>query len=166
MSNSAILEANESLAEPNKKKSFITLYLIATRWVDYLQPALNLLFRFWVAKVFFMSGLTKIKSWDTTLMLFEYEYAVPLIDFKMAAFLATGAELLFPILLLIGLAGRFSAVALFILNIVAAISYPDISPGGVNDHYFWGAMLLVLIAYGPGKLSIDQLIKSAVAKRS
>jgi len=166
MSNSAILEANESLAEPNKKKSFITLYLIATRWVDYLQPALNLLFRFWVAKVFFMSGLTKIKSWDTTLMLFEYEYAVPLIDFKMAAFLATGAELLFPILLLIGLAGRFSAIALFILNIVAAISYPDISPGGVNDHYFWGAMLLVLIAYGPGKLSIDQLIKSAVAKRS
>jgi len=166
MSNSAVLEANESLAEPNKKKSFITPYLIATQWVDYLQPALNLLFRFWVAKVFFMSGLTKIKSWDTTLMLFEYEYAVPLIDFKMAAFLATGAELLFPVLLLLGLAGRFSAVVLFILNIVAAISYPDISPGGVNDHYFWGAMLLVLIAYGPGKLSIDQLIKSAVAKRS
>lgn len=166
MSNSAVLEGNERLAETSKNNRFISLYLMATRWVDYLQPTLNLLFRFWVAKVFFMSGLTKIKSWDTTLMLFEYEYAVPLIDFKMATFLATGAELLFPVLLLIGLAGRFSAVALFVLNIVAAISYPDISPGGVNDHYFWGAMLLVLITYGPGKLSIDQLIKSVIAKRS
>ena len=165
MSNSAVLEGNESLAETSKKNSFISLYLIATRWVDYLQPALNLLFRFWVAKVFFMSGLTKIKSWDTTLMLFEYEYAVPLIDFKIAAFFATGAELLFPVLLLIGLAGRFSAVALFVLNIVAAISYPDISPGGVNDHYFWGAMLLVLFAYGPGKASVDHLIKLTMSRR-
>ena len=166
MSNPAVLEGNKSLAEPSKKKQLISLYLLVTQWVDYLQPVLNLLFRFWVAKAFFMSGLTKIKSWDTTLMLFEYEYAVPLIDFKLAAFLATGAELLFPVLLLLGLAGRFSAVALFVLNIVAAISYPDISPGGINEHYFWGAMLLVLITYGPGKLSVDQLIKSAVAKRS
>ncbi len=166
MSNSAVLEANESLAEPNKNKRGISLYLIATQWLDYLQPVVNLLFRFWVAKVFFMSGLTKIKSWDTTLMLFEYEYAVPLIDFKLAAFLATGAELLFPVLLLVGLAGRFSAAALFILNIVAAISYPDISPGGINDHYFWGAMLLVIFAYGPDKLSADHFIKSLVTKRS
>ena len=166
MSNSAVLEGNESLAETSKKNSFISLYLIATRWVDYLQPALNLLFRFWIAKIFFMSGLTKIKSWDTTLMLFEYEYAVPLINFKVAAFLATGAELLFPVLLLIGLAGRFSASALFILNIIAATSYPDISPGGVNDHYFWATMLLVLITYGPGKLSIDHAIKRAMVKHS
>lgn len=166
MSDSAVLDANESLAEPNKRKQFISLYLMATQWADYLQPVLNLLFRFWLAKVFFMSGLTKIKSWDTTLMLFEYEYAVPLIDFKLAAFLATGAELLFPVLLIVGLGGRFSAVALFVLNIVAAISYPDISPGGINEHYFWGAMLLVLITYGPGKISIDQLIKSTLSKRS
>ncbi len=166
MLNSTVLEANENLPEPSKHKSVISLYLMATQWVDYLQPALNLLFRFWVAKVFFMSGLTKIKSWDTTLMLFEYEYAVPLIDFKLAAFLATGAELLFPALLLIGLSGRFSAAALFILNIVAAISYPDISPGGINDHYFWGAMLLVIFAYGPDKLSVDHFIKSLATKRS
>lgn len=166
MPHAAALENNENLTEPNKHKSISSLYLVATQWVDYLQPVLNLLFRFWVAKVFFMSGLTKIKSWDTTLMLFEYEYAVPLIDFKLAALLATGAELLFPVLLLIGLAGRFSAVALFILNIIAAISYPDISPGGINDHYFWGAMLLVLFAYGPGKISVDQVIKSVIAKRT
>lgn len=136
-------------------KTLAPIYFLLTRWVDMTQPLLNLVFRLYVAKVFFTSGLTKIKSWDTTLMLFEYEYAVPLIPFDVAAVMATFAELVFPVLLVFGLASRFSAAGLFILNIVAAIAYPDISPAGINDHYFWGAMLLVLCVYGPGKLSID-----------
>jgi len=131
------------------------IYLLLTRWVDKSQAILLVVFRLYLAKVFFLAGLTKIKSWDTTLMLFEYEYEVPLIPFDIAAYLSTFAELVFPVLLVIGLAGRFSAGALFVLNIVAAISYPDISPGGVNDHYFWGSMLAVLVFYGPGKLAID-----------
>lgn len=130
-------------------------YLMLTDWVDRTQPVLNLLFRLYLAKVFFMAGLTKIKSWDTTLMLFEYEYSVPVVSYQFAAYSATFVELVFPILLVLGLAGRFSAGGLLVLNIVAAISYPDISPAGVNDHYFWGAMLLVLVIYGPGKLSVD-----------
>ena len=139
-------------------KQLAPIYLMFTRWVDATQPLLLLAFRLYVAKVFFTSGLTKIKSWDTTLMLFEYEYNVPIIPFDIAAAMATFAEIAFPILLVIGLAGRFSAAALFVLNIVAAISYPDISPGGINDHYFWGAMLLVLCVYGPGKAAIDSWI--------
>lgn len=160
MTSPTTLDANATISSNSPTRSVISLSATAIRLVDYLQPAVNMLFRLWVAKVFFMSGLTKIKSWDTTLMLFEYEYAVPLINFKLAAFLATGAELLLPVLLVVGLAGRFSAAGLFILNIVAAISYPDISPAGINDHYFWGAMLLVIMAYGSGKLSLDHLIKS------
>lgn len=160
MTSPTTLDANATISSNSPTRSVISLSATAIRLVDYLQPAVNMLFRLWVAKVFFMSGLTKIKSWDTTLMLFEYEYAVPLINFKLAAFLATGAELLLPVLLVVGLAGRFSAAGLFILNIVAAISYPDISPAGINDHYFWGAMLLVIMAYGPGKLSLDHLVKS------
>ena len=132
-----------------------SLYLLITHWVDKTQSVLLVVFRLYLAKVFFLAGLTKIKSWDTTLMLFEYEYEVPLIPFDIAAYLSTFAELVFPVLLVIGLAGRFSAGALFVLNIVAAVSYPDISPGGVNDHYFWGSMLVVLVFYGPGKLAID-----------
>jgi len=131
------------------------LYLLLTSWVDKSQILMIILFRLYIAKIFFLAGLTKIKSFDTTLMLFEYEYNVPLIPFNIAAYLSTFAEILFPILLVLGLAGRFSAGALFVLNIVAAISYPDISPGGVNDHYFWGTMLLVLVMYGPGKASVD-----------
>ncbi|TNC81797.1 MAG: hypothetical protein C9356_06580 [Oleiphilus sp.] len=143
----------------------IKLYLTTTRWVDLTQPLLNLAFRIYLAKVFFYAGLTKIKTWDSTLMLFEYEYNVPLLPFDIAAYLATFAELVFPALLVIGLAGRFSAGALFVLNLVAAISYPDISPAGTNDHYFWGAMLLVLTVYGPGKLSVDAWIQQRFFSR-
>ena len=135
--------------------SVAKLYLLATRWVDKSQIIMIIVFRLYIAKVFFMAGLTKIKNMDSTLALFEYEYVVPLIPFDVAAYLSTFAELLFPVLLVIGLAGRFSAGALFVLNIVAAISYPDISPGGVNDHYFWATILLVLVMYGPGKASVD-----------
>ena len=136
-----------------------SLYLWATRSVDKSQLILLLVFRLYIAKIFFLAGLTKIKSWDTTLMLFEYEYDVPIIPFDLAAYFSTFAELLFPVLLVIGLAGRFSAGALFVLNIVAAISYPDISPGGVNDHYFWGTILCILVFYGPGKISLDTWIQ-------
>ena len=155
MTSPTTLDANATISSNSPTHSVISLSATAIRLVDYLQPAVNMLFRLWVAKVFFMSGLTKTKIWVTTLMLFEYEYAVPLINVKLAAFLATGAELLLPVLLVVGLAGRFSAAGLFILNIVAAISYPDISPAGIYDHYFWGAMLLILTVYGPGKISVD-----------
>jgi len=147
----------------DERTGFITntasLYLLLTRWVDKSQVVLLVLLRLYIAKIFFLAGLTKIKSWDTTLMLFEYEYNVPVIPFDIAAYLSTFAELFFPVLLAIGLAGRFSAGALFILNIVAAVSYPDLSPGGVNDHYFWGTILGILVFYGPGKLAIDAWIQ-------
>jgi putative oxidoreductase len=135
------------------------LYLLLTRWVDKSQVILLVIFRLYIAKVFFYSGLTKIQSWNSTLELFAYEYEVPLIPSQLAAYSATFAELVFPVLLVLGLAGRFSAGGLFILNIVAAISYPDISPAGINEHYFWGTMLAILVFYGPGKLSIDAWIQ-------
>jgi putative oxidoreductase len=143
----------------SQSNAVVSLYLNATKWVDKSQFIMLVVFRLYMAKVFFYAGLSKIKSMESTLMLFEYEYSVPLIPFNVAAYMATFAELVFPILLVIGLAGRFSAGALFVLNIVAAISYPDISPGGLNDHYFWGSMLLVLVMYGPGKASLDAWIQ-------
>ena len=140
-------------------KAIAPAYWQLTQWVNDTQEVLSLVFRLYLAKVFFMAGWTKIASWETTLMLFEYEYSVPVLAPALAAYLATFAELFFPLLLVLGLAGRFSAVALFILNVVAAISYPDISPAGINDHYFWGAMLLVITMFGPGKVSLDYWIQ-------
>lgn len=123
-----------------------------------LTPILDLGIRLWVARVFWNSGLTKIQSWDTTLMLFEYEYAVPVLPFELAAILATGVELIAPVLLLLGLGTRFGALALFVLNYVAAIAYPDISAAGLKDHYLWGALLAVTFFHGPGAFSVDHFL--------
>lgn len=131
----------------------------AIRLLGYLTPLFDLVIRLWVARVFWKSGLTKIKSWDSTLTLFEYEYSVPLLPANVAAVLATGAELLFPVLLLLGVASRFSALSLFILNYVAVISYPDISYAGIKDHMLWGTMLAVIFFHGPGLLSADHFLR-------
>ncbi|HHI94018.1 MAG TPA: DoxX family protein [Gammaproteobacteria bacterium] len=126
--------------------------------LDWLSPLSILAIRLWVAWVFFKSGLTKINSWDSTLYLFEYEYAVPLLSPEMAAYLGTAAELSLPVLLAFGLAGRLGAIALFIFNITAVLSYPDLNAAGIRDHQVWGIMLLVPLLHGPGKLSIDYLL--------
>ena len=126
--------------------------------LDYLAPVSILALRLWVAWVFFKSGMLKMGSWDSTLYLFEYEYAVPFLSPEIAAYLGTAAELSLPVLLALGLAGRFGALGLFLFNIMAVISYPDLNPAGVRDHQVWGLMLLVPLLHGPGKLSIDYLI--------
>ena len=117
--------------------------------------------------IFFKSGLTKIQSWDTTLMLFEMEYEVPVISTDLAAYLGTGAELLLPVLLILGLAGRFAAFGLFLFNIIAVISYPPLA-GKIGElwHVAWGAGLAVLVMYGPGVASADHFIKRALGSQS
>ena len=82
----------------------------------------DLALRLWVAWAFFKSGLTKIQSWDTTLMLFEYEYDVPLLSPQLAAWSGTIAELTLPVLVALGIASRASALALFLFNAVAVYS--------------------------------------------
>jgi putative oxidoreductase len=64
-----------------------------------------------------------------------------------------------PVFLALGLAGRLSAFALFVLNIIAVISYPDLHAVGLKDHQYWGLLLLVTICRGPGKLSVDHWIR-------
>jgi putative oxidoreductase len=131
---------------------------LAVRSLNVIAPVADLVIRLWVANVFWKSGLTKIQSMETTLQLFRYEYSVPLLPPEIAAYLATFSELTFSVLLAVGLAGRFSALALFILNIVAVISYPALEPHAVIQHQLWGLLLLVSIVHGPGKLSLDHLI--------
>jgi putative oxidoreductase len=125
------------------------------RFLEFLSPLLDLGLRLYVASVFWKSGLNKLQSWETTVALFENEYQVPLLSPDSAAVLGTGAELVLPLLLAAGLAGRFAAAALFLFNIVAVISYPDLNEAGLKDHIYWGILLLVPLFHGPGKLSID-----------
>lgn len=130
----------------------------AIAWLDFAAPVGDLLLRGWVAYAFWVAGTTKIQSWDSTLYLFENEYSVPLLPPDMAAWLGTFVELVFPVLLALGLAGRFAALALFCYNVVAVISYPDLGAAGLEQHKVWGIMLLAALLHGPGKLSLDYWI--------
>ncbi len=160
------------------KKSFVT---------DQSNKILNLMSRipysfialtgrFAIAAVFWKSGQTKIEGltidlisgdfhlgWpqlaDSAIELFRSEYRLPFISPEFAAPLAAFSEHLFPILLLVGFATRFSALAL--LGMTMAIQlfvYPDAYP----THATWAAILLSIIANGPGKLSVDHWLKSRI----
>lgn len=124
-----------------------------------LGPLGDVLLRCWVAYAFWISGLLKARNWDSTLYLFEYEYAVPLLPPEFAAFLGTAVELCGPILLALGLFGRSAAALLFLFNIVAVMSYPELGAAGIGQHKVWGVMLLVCVLHGPGKYSLDAWFK-------
>ena len=159
------------------QSSALTRFITAiNQGLSWFAPIADLLVRFWVGWVFFKSGLTKTQTasfnlfgsefsypisfspTDTTIMLFKYEYKVPLLSPELAAQLGTMAELLLPVFLILGLAGRYAALALFVFNITAVISYPGLNPIGLEQHQVWGILLLVTICHGPGKLSVDHLI--------
>jgi putative oxidoreductase len=127
--------------------------------LESLQPLAQLVARLYLAKVFFLSGLTKIRDWDTTLALFTDEYHVPLLSPDVAAVLGTAGELVLPVLLLLGLGGRFAALGLFVVNLVAVLSYPALNDAGLFMHEAWGLALLCLVLRGPGRLSIDHLAR-------
>ena len=135
------------------------------RGLDWLAPLGDLLLRLYVANVFWKAGLVKIQSWPSTMYLFSEEYKVPLLPPEIAAYLGTGVELLFPVLLAFGLAGRFAALVLFVFNIIAVISYPTLNAAGIADHQLWGLMLALLVLRGPGKLSLDHLLWPSLRRR-
>lgn len=138
-----------------------------------------LLARFSIAAVFWKSGQTKIEGlaidlvggefqfgWphlsDSALELFRTEYRLPLLPPELAAPFAAFAEHLFPILLLGGLATRFSALALLIMTLVIqTFVYPDAYP----THGTWAAVLLYLVARGPGAISLDHVIARRCERR-
>jgi len=151
-----------STLSPTMNSSFVArvtgILRPAVRVLDFLTPLGDLVIRLWVAQAFWMSGLTKIQSFDTTIQLFENEYQVPLLPPVVAAYAGTFTELFFPLLLALGLGGRFAALVLFVFNIIAVISYPELNPAGLFQHQAWGLALLIVLLHGPGKLSLDHLI--------
>ena len=127
-------------------------------WLEALQPLALLAARLYVARVFFLSGLTKIQDWETTLALFADEYQVPLLPPELAAYAGTAGELVLPVLLALGLAGRFGAMGLFVLNIVAVLSLQEIADAALQQHIFWGSLLAGLVLWGPGNWSLDRFV--------
>jgi putative oxidoreductase len=122
------------------------------------QSVFSLLFRVSVAAVFFKSGLVKIQSWETTLGLFRDEYALPLLPTNVAAYLGTAAELICPVLIVLGLFARLGATVLFCMTMVIQfLVYPE----NWAEHLMWASLLGFIISRGPGALSLD----AAIARR-
>ncbi len=123
-----------------------------------LQPLAALLARLYVAQVFFLSGLTKLRDWDITLALFADEYHVPLLSPAVAAMLGTAGELVLPVLLVLGLGGRFAALGLGVVNAVAVVSLAEIAPAALQQHITWGVLLATLALYGCGPWSLARWV--------
>ncbi len=135
--------------------------------IKYLEriplDVIALMARLALAGVFIKSGLTKVVIDGASIefsgsiqYLFEQEYMVPLLPWKVAAMLATSAELLIPPLLVIGLATRFGALALLAMTAVIQLF---VYPAAWDTHLTWATALVFLMAYGPGTLSLDYLIR-------
>jgi putative oxidoreductase len=129
-----------------------------TRALDALQPLAALAARLYVAYAFFLSGLTKLRDWGTTVALFTDEYKVPFLSPEVAAAMGTTGELVLPVLLVVGLGGRFAALGLSVINIVAVISLSEIAPAALQQHITWSVLLAGLAIYGGGKYALDQVI--------
>lgn len=132
------------------------------RALDFLRSPLLLATRVWVSWQFLKSGWLKLTNWDTTLVLFQSEYQVPVVSPGVAAVAGTAGELFFPILLVLGLFARVGALGLFAVNLMAVVSYWHVIGGegyeaAIAQHGLWGFMLLVLAAFGPGRISMDAL---------
>ena len=120
--------------------------------------AIALCARVFPAAVFWMSGQTKVEGWrlsPNAIDLFRDEYQLPLVDPALAAHLAALAEHVFPVLLVLGLATRFAALALLVMTVVIQVF---VYPGAWPTHGVWATCFLVLIARGPDVLSLDHLI--------
>jgi putative oxidoreductase len=124
-----------------------TLFLLATR--------------LYVSWQFIKSGILKLQDWDTTLVLFQEEYHVPVLSPGIAAVAGTAGELLFPALLVLGFGTRYAAVGLSAVNVMAVVSYAHVllaegSEAALGQHVLWGYMLLVVLVFGPGAFSADR----------
>jgi putative oxidoreductase len=129
----------------------------------HLVAPLALATRLYAGWVFVKSGWLKVSDWQQTLSLFETEYHVPLLPPHAAAYAGAAGELVFGALVILGLAGRTSALGLTAVNAMAFISYrhvllQDGFEAAAGQHLLWGFMLLVLAVYGPGRWSLDGLL--------
>ena len=147
-----------TIADSTPPSPYVRLTGLAQRALP--MSLLQLVQRLGIAAVFFQSGRTKVEGIftipDTTIELFRSEYALPLLPPELAAYMAAGAEHLFPVLLVLGLFTRLSAAALLGMTLVIqTFVYPDAWP----THLSWAGLMLPLIALGGGRFSADRLLR-------
>lgn len=116
--------------------------------------------RIFIAVTFWLSGRTKVDGLlsvnQSAFFLFEYEYSLPVLSPRLAAYLATYAEHLFPLLLIVGIGSRLSAGALLVMTAVIQLF---VYPGAWSTHLLWASALTFIIFRGPGQLSVDHWLR-------
>lgn len=151
------MKAESLVANPTMKE--LTVYSRVVALLDRIpDSAVLLAARLFPAAVFWQSGRTKVDGWQVSegaVFLFTDEYVLPLVNPVLAAHLATFAEHLFPVLLVIGLATRFAALALLAMTAVIQLF---VYPGAWPTHGVWAACFLLLVARGGGAISLDHLL--------
>ena len=155
-------------------KNLLRIHQISSAFDDFILlwggSILSVVLRCYVAWQFLHAGIIKLQNWPGTLELFHTEYHVPLLPPELAAWMGAGGELFFPCLLIAGFFTRPAAIGLFFVNAMAVISYPQLwdfeCPAAINDHFYWGILLLVLFISGAGRISTDWLIKNKATRTS
>lgn len=141
-----------------------TLWLTFAKWKigfaeTWMAPALDVVIRFYMASIFFKSGLLKLNNWGSTLALFQYEHPVPGLSPHTAALLGTGGELILPVLLALGIGARIGAAGLLFMTAVIEFTYQHF-----DEHYVWAMLLCTILLRGPGRLSMDYYIRQKFLK--
>ena len=133
----------------------IKIYFKILDFFDHsCQPLLMFFLRFWMARIFWYSGLTKISSWQSTIYLFKDEYKVPVISPELAAYFSTTFELACPVLLVLGLATRLATLPMLAMTAVIQFTYLDLI-----DHRYWAMILCTILIIGPSSISVDAYLK-------
>ena len=154
----------------NKLLDIVNLHTALGRGLDALRHPLLLAARLYVSWQFLVSGWLKATAWESTVELFRSEYQVPLLPPALAAIAGTVGELLFPVMLVLGLFTRVGALGLFAVNAMALISYWHVLGGegfeaARGQHYLWGCLLLFVATCGAGVFSLDTLFEKRSAAR-
>jgi putative oxidoreductase len=130
------------------------------------EPLFNVAARFWMGKIFLDSGLARVANWDRQEFLFETEYKLGVFSPKLWAIVTTGAELVLPVMLLLGLITRLPALGLLLMT-----AFIHFVVGYANEdylapyHYVWMLVFAYLVIRGGGPVSADGLIRLVASRR-
>ncbi len=141
---------------------FKSAYRRFNELLDAMIPYGDLMVRLYLARVFVISAYAKVIAWDQTVYLYTTQYHEPLLPPILLAWLSSIIEFTMPILMLLGLGGRVPACILFVFNLLAAFTFPNMQSSGnymdVQDHLYWALLILMLMLHGNGRIALDRLI--------
>ena len=154
------MTSTESTSSPRSLAGLAARIIHWLEAIPYTLLALPL--RFAVATVFWNSAMTKLANWNTAIELFTEEYKVPVIPPEIAAYMAVSIELSAPVLLVLGLATRPTALVLLgMTTVIEVFVYPQAWP----THIQWAAMLFILLCRGAGTASLDHWVRGRFEAR-